>query len=337
MNDNDSLKAEIDRLQHENMRLEARLQAIKTLFPSPITFKKVKTEDEQALLQSEIKTKRTLQQIKPKKGWSRWIKVEKLIFNDPVDHTPQVLAIETDVSELKQRDSLLKNITKNLDDFASLTSHDLQAPLRHIGIFSEMLENGYARHLDETGNFYLKEIRAGVENMRVQIDGFLRFMQGSPTGIVLNQVDITDVFREAHLEISETLKEIGGTFSYPEGPILVQGDAVMLNQAIRILLDNCIKYRDMDRPLSINITHTVQAELIEISVIDNGQGIAPEHQDSIFSLFGLSRPLSDTKALSVGLALCRRIMVFHGGEIKLKPRENGACFSLDLKIAVPEA
>lgn len=333
MKDSTELNAKLTRLQQENLRLHAKMDALITLLPHSIVFKDVETSKEKQLLTSNIKTKRTLKQLKPKKGWSRWIQVQKLIFRDPVTDKPQVLVVETDVSDLKERDNLLKNITNNLDDFASLTSHDLRAPLRHIGIFSEMLENEYVSALDETGEMYLKEIRSGVNNMRVQIDGFLRFIHNSPTGIELDSVDMSEIFKDSHSEIQTTLDDIGGIMKYPTTPIWVQGDAVMLNQALRILLDNCIKYRHPDRALKIVIKHKVQAELTEIVIQDNGIGIDHNRRKTIFNLFDRSRPLSETKSLSVGLALCKRIMMFHGGNIELKNRETGACFSLELKNA----
>lgn len=333
MKDSTELNAKLTQLQQENLRLHAKLDALITLLPQSIVFKDVKTSKEKQLLASNTKTKRTLKQLKPKKGWSRWIQVQKLIFRDPVTDKPQVLVVETDVSDLKEQDKLLKNITNSLDDFASLTSHDLQAPLRHIGIFSEMLESEYLNALDETGEMYLQEIRSGVNNMRVQIDGFLRFIRNSPTGIELDSIDMSDVFKDCHSEIKTTLDDIGGSLTYPTESIWVQGDAVMLNQALRILLDNCIKYRHPDRALKINITHKVLAELTEIVIKDNGIGIDHNRRNTIFNLFDRSRPLSETKGLSVGLALCKRIMVFHGGNVELKNRKTGAGFSLELKNA----
>jgi len=100
----------------------------------------------------------------PNEGDTGWVQTDKIPFNHPVTGDSRILVVATDITELKEKEALLKSINKNLDDFASLTSHDLQAPLRHVAIFAELLQVEYGDKLDEDARVYLKEIREGVLN-----------------------------------------------------------------------------------------------------------------------------------------------------------------------------
>lgn len=321
-------------LQKQLDQLQFRYDALVKTLPQNIAF-----EDPVAgsrVVNAAEPLKAEIKEIKPKKGWSRWIKIEKTPYTDPVSQKAVLLVIETDVSQQKEQERLLQNISNNLDDFASLTSHDLQAPLRHIGIFSEMLDVDYAPVLDDTAKEYLSEIRSNVENMRVQIDGFLRFIHASPTGIKLDRVNFSDVLLNIEAQLENTLDDIGATLTLPRHPVPILGDAVMIEQAFRILFDNCIKYRAPDRPLEICVETRFHAEMTEIRVSDNGLGVPASCKETIFNLFNRTRALSDQRAPSVGLALCKRILLFHGGTIRNITRKRGALFSLEFKSADPD-
>lgn len=272
----------------------------------------------------------------PNEGDFGWVQTDKIPFDHPLTGEKRILVVSTDITELKEQEALLKSINKNLDDFASLTSHDLQAPLRHIAIFAELLQGDYGDKLDDEGRSYIKEIRDGVENMRGLIKSFLKFMRSSPEGIELDHVDLTEVLEHVAERHSLDLDKFGGEINLPKEQINVRGDKTLLTQVIGNLVENSIKYRDHDVAVKIDISATKKQGQWHISVADNGVGIDVSSASQVFDLFGRAKPHSNREGSGVGLALCKRIITLHGGSISLNPnREKGSEFEFTLNAARP--
>lgn len=270
----------------------------------------------------------------PNDGDASWVQTDKIPFDHPVTGEKRILVVSTDITELKEQEALLKSINKNLDDFAALTSHDLQAPLRHIAIFAELLEGEHGDKLDEEAKDYVRQIREGVDNMRGLIKSFLKFMRSSPEGIELDHVDLKSILEHIQQRHSLELDKIGGTLSLPKNQIAVRGDAILLNQVIGNLVENAIKYRDHDRPINIDVWAKSESGQWSIGIADNGVGIDESFAPHVFDLFGRAKPHSDREGTGVGLALCKRIITLHGGTIELSPnRPQGSEFILTLNAA----
>jgi signal transduction histidine kinase len=246
--------------------------------------------------------------------------------------------VSTDITELKEQEAILKSINKNLDDFASLTSHDLQAPLRKIGISAELMQLELGNRLPEEANAYFDDIAAGVNHMRQLIQSFLKFMRASPEGVDLGPVNLNSVLRQVANNEQLHLDEMGGSLILPDAEIYVRGDTALLSQVFTNLLSNAIKYRSESRPVEIEITAETEKQYWVISVRDNGAGIDPSFSDQVFDLFGRAKPQSDIEGSGVGLALCRRIITLHGGTIELVETDNtGSCFQVRLfRARIPD-
>ena len=294
-------------------------------------------DDDLAVINSGIPLMGRVERYTPNDGNAGWVQTDKIPFDHPVTGEKRILVVATDITELKEQEALLKSINKNLDDFAALTSHDLQAPLRHISIFAELLHSEYSDKLDTEAKSYIKQIRDGVESMRALIKSFLKFMRASPHGIELDLVDLTSVLEHIAKRHKLEFMTYGGTITLPKEQIYIRGDSTLLNQVIGNLVENSVKYRDHDRPLKIDISATKRAGQWHISVADNGVGIDDSSAAHVFDLFGRAKPHSDREGSGVGLALCKRIITLHGGEIALtRGREEGAEFVFSLNAAIPQ-
>jgi PAS domain S-box-containing protein len=266
----------------------------------------------------------------PDSGEQRWVQTDKIPFSDGEDG-PRILVVSTDITELKEQEAILKSINKNLDDFASLTSHDLQAPLRKIGISAELMQLELGDSLPPEANDYFDDISSGVSHMRQLIQSFLKFMRASPDGADLGPVNLNDVLNQAAKAESALLEDVGGTLTLPDHPIYVRGDAALLGQVFSNLINNAIKYRAEDRPIKIDISANTDKQNWVISVTDNGSGIDPSFAEQVFDLFGRAKPHANIEGSGVGLALCRRIITLQGGTIELKPLgHSGSCFVIKL-------
>lgn len=273
----------------------------------------------------------------PNDGDPGWVQTDKIPFDHPVTGEKRILVVSTDITKLKEQEALLKTINKNLDDFASLTSHDLQAPLRHIAIFAELLQGEYGDKLEGDAKEYLTEIHEGVDNMRSLIKSFLKFMRSSPQGIELDHVNLTEVLEHVAQRHRLDLEKFGGSISLPNDVIYVRGDEMLLNQVVGNLVENSIKYRSHDIPLEIDISAEKVAGEWRIAIADNGVGVDSSFAPHVFDLFGRAKPHSYREGSGVGLALCKRIITLHGGRINLNlERKIGSEFKFTLNAAKPQ-
>lgn len=294
-------------------------------------------EDDLRVINSGVPLMGHVERYTPNDGKAGWAQTDKIPFDHPVTGEKRILVVSTDITELKEQEALLKSINKNLDDFAALTSHDLQAPLRHISIFAELLNSEFEDKLDEEGRGYIKQIRDGVENMRALIKSFLKFMRSSPQGIDLDRVNLTSILEHVSKRHKLELMTYNGVITLPEEQIYIRGDSTLLNQVIGNLVENSIKYRCHDRPIRIDVSAKKHAGQWQISIADNGVGIDKSTAAHVFDLFGRSKPHSDREGSGVGLALCKRIITLHGGEINVvRGREVGAEFIFTLNAVNPQ-
>lgn len=273
----------------------------------------------------------------PDTGRQGWVQTDKLLI-EAGDGEMRLLAVATDITELKEKEAILKSINKNLDDFASMVSHDLQAPLRKIGITAELMQLEIGDTLPDGTTPYFEDIAAGVDRMRSLIRNFLRFMRGSPNSVALEPVDLVGVLRAVSEDFKEPLQAAGGTLHLPTDPIYIRGDSQLLHQVFANLVGNSIKYRNPDRAVRINIEAHADQQFWAIQITDNGSGIDPAHTDSIFDLFDRAKPHSTIEGSGVGLALCQRIIALHGGDIRLtETGTDGSTFEVKLfRSGVPD-
>lgn len=268
----------------------------------------------------------------PNDGDQGWVSTDKIPLTDVGSDEPRILVVSTDVTTLKEKETMLETINKNLDDFASLTSHDLQAPLRKIGISAELMEMEFEDVLPEEAKSYLGDMRDGVDHMRNMIRSFLRFMRQSPSSVELETVDLNRLLERVVERERDALSGIGAKISLPGAKsVHIAGDAALLEQVFANLIQNSVKYRDPDRVLEIGIRAFRDNQFWAVDVTDNGAGIDPLHSEKVFDLFSRSKPKHEQMGSGIGLALCRRILTMHGGSIELvEGEETGSRFRIKL-------
>ncbi|WP_052731167.1 PAS domain-containing protein [Spirosoma radiotolerans] len=246
--------------------------------------------------------------------------------------------------ELTESNQLLVRSNENLQRFAYVASHDLQEPLRKIQQFGDLLKTAYGDRLgNELG--YLERMQSAASRMSVLIRDLLNFSRISTqreTGepVSLNQI-VQTVLSDLDLVIEETSAQV-----FVEPLPTVIGDALQLGQLFSNLLSNSLKFRQPGVPPVIR----VQADLIgadqlptgvkpirtaltyqRIQVVDNGIGFDEKYLDRIFQVFQRLHGRSEFVGTGIGLAICEKVVVNHGGAITgtSKPGQ-GATFSVYL-------
>ncbi|OIB58819.1 PAS domain-containing sensor histidine kinase [Natrialba sp. SSL1] len=223
----------------------------------------------------------------------------------------------------------LRQSNERLEQFAYAASHDLQEPLRMVSSYLQLVEQRYADELDADGQEFLEYAIDGAERMRSMIDGLLQYSRVESRGDPFDAVDldavVADVLGDLQLSIEEHDAEITS-----EPLPTVEGDASQLRQVFQNLIDNAIEYSGNDPP-RVHISAERTGKKWRITVRDEGIGIDPEDSDRVFEVFQRLHTRDEHAGTGIGLALCRRIIERHTGEIQVESEPgDGAAFSFTL-------
>ncbi|WP_306061373.1 sensor histidine kinase [Natronococcus wangiae] len=237
--------------------------------------------------------------------------------------------IELQNQKLQRIQDELEESNKRLEQFAYAASHDLQEPLRMISSYLQLIGNRYADELDEDGEEFLEYAIDGSERMKEMIDGLLEYSRVNTQGKPLEPVDLNEIVTEACKNLEIQITESNADIESDELP-RVNGDASQLHQLFQNLLSNAIEYSG-DQPPRIEIFAERTGKKWKLSVRDEGIGIDPEDQAHIFDVFERLHSHEEHAGTGIGLALCKRIVERHDGEmwVDSEPGE-GATFSFML-------
>lgn len=255
--------------------------------------------------------------------------------------------LETKIAERTQELSVfseeLARSNRELEDFAFVASHDLQEPLRKIRAFGNRLESGYNDVIDERGKDYLARMLNAAERMSMLISDLLAFSRVSTRGKEFGEVDLNRAINSVIDDLEIAIDEKSAEINVSDMPV-IRGDKSQLEQLFLNLISNALKFQSEGvKPIvSINVTNALpedtsdiliseEYEWIKITVTDNGIGFEQSFAEKIFAPFQRLHGRSEYKGTGIGLAVCRRIVERHNGQINAisKPGE-GATFSIIL-------
>ena len=238
-------------------------------------------------------------------------------------------SLERNREELASRTEELERSNAELEDYAAVTSHDLQGPLVTIGMYAEML----AQRTEDPDNRQLAEhIRDGAAGMRRLVRELLAYARLGRRPTHAQPVPLQEALREALDGLAGPISDAGAQVDVGDLPV-VQGDPARLAQLLQNLLTNAIKFTDGDLP-RVRIDARIEDGMAVVSVHDNGIGIAPEQTDLIFRPFHRLHGTERYEGTGIGLAVCQKIVAQHGGRIWAEGRPGeGSTFSFTLPLA----
>jgi signal transduction histidine kinase len=227
----------------------------------------------------------------------------------------------------------------DLEQFAYVASHDLQEPLRKVASFCQLLAQRYDGKLDDRGRQYLDFAVDGAKRMQVLINDLLAFSRVGRISEVRGRLPTGQTLDAAIAALGAAIEESGALIERPEQLPDVSGDPTLLALVWQNLLGNAIKFRTPGHVPVIRITVSERPDgMWFFAVADNGIGIPPEFAEKVFVIFQRLHNREAYPGTGIGLAICKRIVSHHGGEVSLDTAYHGGTriwFTLP-RIAEPE-
>jgi PAS domain S-box-containing protein len=227
--------------------------------------------------------------------------------------------IISDETARKQLEDSLRAANTALEHFAYAASHDLQEPLRSIGIYSQLLLREHREQLSPAGTEYLAFITSSVAKMNTLIQDLLVYARVGVANAPPAPASLDEDAEAAVSQLTGVIQETGASVTHDPLPV-VTTERHQITRLFLNLISNAIKYRSAERAPKIHMSaKPLDDRWTTISVADNGIGFAPEYAEKIFEPFTrLHGP--EYSGSGVGLAICRRIVERWGGRIWAESR-----------------
>jgi light-regulated signal transduction histidine kinase (bacteriophytochrome) len=283
-------------------------------------------------------------------GVDAWFQVMAVSVDDGVAVTFR------DVSERKEAtqamaaaNAKLERRNRALRDFAYIASHDLQEPLRKIRSFSNLVLEDYADAVDDTGHHYLERMHDAAERMSQLINDLLVYSRITTRAQPFEPVDLEEIALNVRTDLDLQIDDADGSVEIGSLPT-VEADPTQLRQLLQNLIGNALKFHKPDEPPRVQVEATVEpaalelqregrldtdcTEICRLTVVDNGIGFEENRANGIFTPFKRLHGRGEYDGTGMGLAICRRIVERHGGDITAtsSPGE-GTTFTVLLPVA----
>lgn len=223
--------------------------------------------------------------------------------------------------ELEDSVDELDNKNQELEQFAYIVSHDLKEPLRMVRSFLELLERRYKEQLDEKGRKYIHYAVDGAKRMSDRINDLLEYSRIGRKYTAMEEVHFGDVLDEVKTYLKAEIRNKDAEIIASDLPV-ARAVPIAINMLFQNLLSNALKYQPAGNRPVININAEEKETYWQFSVSDNGIGIDPDYNQQIFSVFERLHTREAYPGSGMGLAICKKIVEQHGGEIWVESQEG---------------
>lgn len=271
-----------------------------------------------------------------------------------------MISLVRDITERREAQAKLLEFTeqlkasnRELEDFASVASHDLQEPLRKVQAFGDRLKAKYYDNLGAEGRDYLTRMQNAAGRMQTLINDLLMFSRVNTRAQPFRPTDLARVVRDVLSDLETRIEQTGGRVETGTLPV-IDADPVQMGQLLQNLIGNALKFHQPGQPPVVQITARLisqpemtstgyvprprtgdlqQGGWCELVVADEGIGFDEKYLDRIFTIFQRLQGREQYEGTGVGLAVCRRIAERHGGTITASSRPGaGARFIVTLPV-----
>ena len=255
-----------------------------------------------------------------KDGTSFWAKAVVSTMNHIGNEVVTVAIIENIEKKkltedaLEQKNKELTQINQELEHFAYVASHDLQEPLRTITSFIQILDRRYVNKLDEDAQQFMGFVVDGAKRMQTLIHDLLEYSRINRYNTGYEKIDLNEIFNTVSRVLKDKI-ESNDALVIAENLPFVYGNRIQLTQVFQNLIDNAIKFKAKKRKPEIIVSVNDIKDKWELVFKDNGIGISQEYFQRIFVIFQRLHTLEEYSGTGIGLAICKKIIERHGGEI----------------------
>lgn len=281
-----------------------------------------------------------------------WLESNKVPLYDTNGKIVGLVGVSSDISARKSDEEKLRHFAEKLErsnaelqNFASVASHDLQEPLRKIQAFGDRLRAKCGERLGEQGRDYLERMQNAAERMQTLIQDLLKLSRVTSRAQPFERCDLGEIVKQVLSDLEIAVDEAGAKVEVGELPTIA-ADPLQMRQLFQNLIANAIKFRKPGEPPEVVVSgrvFDVQEALIpgvvpggkvcQIHVTDNGIGFDEKFAEQIFVVFQRLHTREEYAGTGIGLAVCRKITDRHGGSIVAKSAQGqGASFIITLPV-----
>jgi PAS domain S-box-containing protein len=224
-------------------------------------------------------------------------------------------------AELARQTKELARSNADLEQFASVASHDLQEPLRMVASYTQLLAKRYRGRLDADADEFIQFAVDGAMRMQRLINDLLAFSRVGTRGKGFTKTPLAAVMERVRRNLAAAIQESSARINVGELPV-VCADETQMELLLQNLVSNAIKFRGPDAPV-VDVTAERQEDAWQVNVSDQGIGIEPQYADRIFVIFQRLHAASEYPGTGIGLAICKKIVERHGGHIRVAPAPGG--------------
>lgn len=277
-----------------------------------------------------------------KDGKAWWVLTSKAAFRDAHGNIIGTFGVSKNITALKQAEKELGELyqelersNRELQDFAFIASHDLQEPLRKIVVFGERLKERNADALDQESLDYLDRMRKAAGRMQSLITDLLTFSRVTTKAQPFTAVNLAEVAAGVVEDLEGRIELVKGRVEV--GPLpTIDAEPVQMRQLLQNLIGNALKFRRPEEPPVVKIEAQILPDpmtpgnaVCRLTVSDNCIGFDEKYLDRIFGLFQRLHTKTEYEGTGMGLAIVRKIAMYHGGDITARSKlGEGSTFIL---------
>lgn len=270
-------------------------------------------------------------------GVSFDISDRKQLENELRESSEQLRQWAADLEErVDARTSELERSNRELQEFAYVASHDLQEPLRKIIAFADRLRSRFGASMEPDALDYMERMQNAAERMKELINDLLTLSRVTTRGQPFEEVNLRQIAQNVLDDLETTIETANGRVEIAELPIIA-ADPAQMSRLLQNLISNSLKFRNKQEAPMISIWSETfydsecEKPLLRLFVKDNGVGFDEKYLNRIFQPFQRLHGRMDYEGTGMGLAICRRIVERHQGEITARSAPNaGATFIITL-------
>jgi PAS domain S-box-containing protein len=279
-----------------------------------------------------------------KSGEVLFVHMAATTLRDEHDVVTSVFGMLTDITEVvRMREALteqaraLEASNSDLKQFAYVASHDLQAPLRSVSSYLQLLVRRYGDSLNDEAREFIDFAVSGAHRMAQLINDLLAFSRLETRAGRLKPVDVGRCLEQALKNLEVNIASVQGHVEVPAALPVILGEQGQLVSLFQNLIGNALKYCPAERKPRVQISAHEHRDTVEILVADNGIGIPVDQYERIFLIFQRLHGPEQYEGTGIGLALCKRIIDQHGGTISVEANhdETGAELGTIFRVKLP--